>query len=341
MDCSPEILDSILYGDFCPWTVYHRPEEFYEDLYGKMWKEKASLEFPYEVNFPRAFNYKTRFYGRLISNQVNTEVPRIIALIQEDPSPDLQSYWLNRALNQCLKSRLLEIGQIIKEKDFALSWLDQERLASERDRDHAANTYIIQALKLAYVQIYLEIQDAFKEQLTEVFEAEDLFIQFLKEPMTQGFIRRVCKPVETASETAEPKRNIKKKASVEAVSLKSFTYKQYYTAPGKLKDSWDCLKKNKLIHPETPWLDFKNIFSGDEVKTPVRWGEFMSDLSYFVKLIHKEHKLIKGLGRGIWEVTCKCFVKPDGTPFEQGKFHDLKRPKINKAAIESAVEQLL
>lgn len=341
MDCTTEILDSILYGDLCPWTVYHRSEEFYEDVYNKLWKEKAFLEFPYDVNFPKAFNYKTRSYGRLISHEVNREVPRIIALIQEDPSPDLQRYWLNQALNQCLQSRLLDIGQIIREKDFTLFWVEGKRLVSDQDREHAANAYVIQSLKMAFVEMYLEIQNAFKDQLSEVFKAEDLFVQFLKEPFTEGIITRIYRPEQTASETSEPQNNIEKKALPEGVSLKSFTYKQYYTAPGKIKNSWDCLKKNNLIHPETRWRDFKKIFSGDEVTTPVRWGEYMSDLSYFVKLIHKERKLIKGLGKNIWEVTCRCFVKPDGTPFEKGKFHDLKRPKINKAAIESAVEQLL
>ncbi|MDP1068891.1 hypothetical protein, partial [Klebsiella pneumoniae] len=92
-------------------------------------------------------------------------VPRIIALIQEDPNPDLQRYWLNQALNQCLRSRLLDIGQIIREKDYTLYWVEGKRLVSDQDREHAANAYVVQALKMAYVEMYLEIQSAYKDQL--------------------------------------------------------------------------------------------------------------------------------------------------------------------------------
>ncbi|MEX0966742.1 MAG: hypothetical protein WD077_05855 [Bacteroidia bacterium] len=136
----------------------------------------------------------------------------------------------------------------------------------------------------------------------------------------------------------EGKPNLKNKQIPS--STHSFTYLQYAVDPDKLANLYESLKFTHLIDAGTNLSNFNKVFSNKEIKTPTTWTGSISQLYYFIKLIHNDWKLIKNLKQEQWKVTCQCFVDADGNSFDRKKFRSMKKPVKTAHIIENAASHL-
>jgi hypothetical protein len=257
--------------------------------------------------------------------------------LQEDDTPQLIKYRLNATLNKKLKTKIKDIGKIIKERGFDLSYINPRKTTFDKDPDHKTNTFIFQLLKISLIHIYLEIQEAFKEWIHDELVLEDFFSQLLFEPIPHKFYIR--KIVNIEMETAKTPKQMAV-STTKKVSLTSFTYIKLDKNPDNLNDLCDSLKKNGFINQKTTVTNFKKVFSGKEVTEPIVWTSNPSDFAYFIKLIHNKHKLVVDLKQKQWKVAVQCFVKEDGTPFHNN-IRKLQRPASTGDKLDRIVEHLL
>ena len=339
MEITLPVLDAILYGDQSPWGKRKLTEEDYEKQFDRLDEVKTDFPFQYTFFFPNYSSQKTRYYDLLIRNQINLEVPRIVDLIKRERNPLMKALWLDEALNQCLRSRLVEIGEMIRYHGCLVKYLDPASKESQDCPEMAANCFVIRLLGRAYAKIYLEVQKYFADSLGRKMSPEDLYSLYIKEKNDPAPIQLISPPAEPTPAVNGKERNGRSKHQETPASLNSFTFFDYYLKD-KLKDAWTSLKNSGLIAADTRLTDFKKIFTGDPVDTPIRWTGCKEDLKYFVMQIHLENNLIRYLGKAIWKVSCKCFVKGDGTPFHCQGFSKLRNPKVNKARIDKAVGHL-
>lgn len=337
MSNQTKILDDILYNALSPWLEKNSIDEKFASKLSSIKDINSNYKFKYEINFHRPFNHKTKYYSKLILNSIKYDGLKIIELIQEDTTEDLMLYWLNDTLNKRFKTRLKDIGKLIKEMDYSLSYIDPKKTVIDIDQIHKSNTFIVQLLKLAYMQLYLEIQDAFKALVNDKFIIEDFYTQLLLEPVPEKFLLNQIQLIEIETKSV---LKIKAQTGEPINSLQSFTYKQLNTNPDKLNDLFDSLKLNQFINKSTMISNFKKIFSGVVIKTPIEWAGNISELFYFIKLIYSDYKLVKDLKQKQWEVTCQCFVNTDGILFERSKFRTLKRPSLTGDKLEKIVSLL-
>ena len=338
MSNQTKLLDDILYQELRPWLGKNSLDQKYASKLSSVKEASTDFQFKYEINFHRPFDHKTKYYSKLILSNVKAECVRLVELIKEDNNENLIKYWLEDTLNKRIKTRLKDLGKLIKEKDYALTYIDPKNTSFELDQTHKANTFIVQLLKLAYMQLYLEIQNAFSTWIEDQFILEDFYSQLLLEPVPD---KHFLKPVQVIEVESKPLPAAKTETAATANSFHSFTYKQLNTNPDKLTDLWDSLKLNHFISKSTTLLNFKKVFSGGEIKTPIEWTGNISELFYFIKLIYSEHKLVDDLKQKQWEVTCLCFVDTDGNSFDRSKFRSLKRPNLTGDKIEKAVSHLI
>ena len=66
-----------------------------------------------------------------------------------------------------------------------------------------------------------------------------------------------------------------------------------------------------------------------------RWIGNISDLHYFIKLIHNTNKSVENLKQHQWEVACKCFVHSDGSQFDRQQLKEQKKPKSKASSTPS------
>ena len=337
MSNQTKILDDILNQGLRPWLEKNSLDDKFAPKLRSLKDTSTDYPFRYEINFLRPFDNKTKYYSKLILNTVKADVERLYNLIIEDDTENLIRYWLDDTLNKRLKTRLKDIGKLIKEKDFQLVYIDPKKASIELGQAHKANTYIIQLLKLAYMQLYLEIQDAFSNWIDDKLVIEDFYTQLLLEPVPNEQFLTEIQTIEIEA-TEKP---VRKQTPPPAVnSFHSFTYKQINTNPEKVSDLCSSLKFNNLISQDTTVPNFKRVFTNSEIKTPVVWTGTISELFYFIKLIHNDLQLVENLKQKQWEVTCQCFVDAEGNPFERTKFRSQKKPKLTAAKIEKSVSNL-
>ncbi len=337
MSNQTKILDDILYQGLRPWLEKNSLDEKFAPKFRSLKEASTDYPFRYVINFLRPFDNKTKYYSKLILNTLKTDVERLNNLISEDDTENLIHYWLNDTLNKRLKTRLKDIGKLIKEKQFELAYIDPRKASLQFDQAHKANTYIIQLLKLAYMQLYLEIQDAFSSWVDDKLVIEDFYTQLLLEPVPDNHLLTEIQIIEVEV-TEKPVKKPLPEPTVN--SFHSFTYRQFSTSPDKLTDICDSLKKNNFISKETQLSNFRKIFSGDEIKTPVIWTGNVSEFYYFIKLLYTKHKLVADLKQNQWKVACKCFIKTDGSFFEHEGLRKNQAPKSTGHLLESAISLL-
>lgn len=332
-----KIFDDILNGKLRPWLPKNNFDAKYASKFRTLEDYQSKFPLNYQLDFYRPVDHKTKYYSKLILNTIKSDFDRILTLIEKDKNENVVHYWLNDTLNKRLKTRLKDIGNLIKEKDYSITFIDPKNTPYQLDQDHRANTYIMQLLKLAYMQLYVELQNVFNEWINDELIIPDFYTQLLNEPIPEKLPIRKLEVIEIVPERVSKPAA---KKTDKQIQFNSFTYKQYNTNPDKLQDLWDSLKLNKFISGDTPLPTFKKIFSGTEINKPVTWIGKISELYYFIKRIHHDLQLVEDLKQKQWVITCICFLDENGETYKRSQFRSLKRPHLSGDKIDKAVSLL-
>jgi len=226
-------LDKILDYELRPWLAQNSMDDEFASKFRSLKEYTPQQPLQFEIEFFRPFDNKTKYYSKLILNTVKSDFDALYQTIDEDRNENLIRYYLNDTLNKRLKTRLKDLGELLKKKDYALTYINPKNTSHQLDQTHKANTYIMQLLKLAYMQLYLEVQEAFKDWVDDEFIVEDFYTQLLNEPIPEQLHIKKLQVIEV---TPEPVRKPKPKTTDKPIPFNSFTYKQYNTSPDKLGD---------------------------------------------------------------------------------------------------------
>lgn len=332
------LLDDILYKGLQPWLAKNNPDEKYAAMSPVKAVEPVNT-MKYKVEFFRPFNNKTSYYQKLILSETNKYCDRVINFIKEDDDFRVIKFKLNDTLDKKLKTRLKEIGKLIKEKNLDLIYIDPSKITFDLDTDHKTDTYIIQLLKVCFMKIYLEIQDVFQEYRPELMIIDDFYTRWLFEPIpTRYFLIKIPPDIILEPVKSKGKKDI---TVLPKQTFNSFTYIHLSNAPDKITNLCDSLKKLQFIAEDTSLNCFKKVFSGKEIVQPVVWTGNVSEFYYFIHLICKKLRLVVDLKQQHWKVACICFIPEIGQSFDPLKFRRRKKPLLTAANVELAVKHLM
>lgn len=338
MDLILKRLDRFLSKDSGPLHKDELKDYYYKPLFENL-KEKPThfpLLFGYDIIDP--FNYKTKYFDQVIRNEISQVLLRLVSQINKNSQGEPCWGALRPRLMKCLHTRVKEIRRLTTYYGYSPEILDYDSPVFHKFKEHAGNTYIVCLVKYGYMGIYLEAQEVFCGPTEKKLTPEELCWQMEEEPVRKAPIYRIPVPADGSAALNGKEKKKDPKPPAERVSTDSFTCPAYRRDPKKLEEAWDSLKNSGMIAQDTRLADFKEIFSGKAVETPVRWTGYISDLYYFVYLAHTKNKVVSQLKKDIWVVTCKCFVDKDGKPFKQNAFRQLHASTANKECIEKAVE---
>lgn len=337
MDNSTTLLDQILYHTQRPWLE----ENLLDIKFAPKLSEIQEIvpEFPmhYKIEFQRPFDSKTKYYQRLIQNSVVKDVSDILSHMREHDDESITYYLLNDLLDKKLTTRLKYVGELLHDKDYSLTYLGRNYIPSVEEKPHQTNTFIMQLLKLAYMQVYLEIQEEYKKFRNDILIPEDFYLQLLHEPIPEKIPLAKSIIINTEPVVEKKSFNTPKKEASEGLS---FTYKKFAQSPQNINNLWNNFKLNKWIPEDTSLATFRKLFSGKKIENPVRWLGNISELFYFVKLIYTVFELVERVGQRNWEITCNCFIDANGEKFDRSIFRNQKIPQTTKHKIEKAVDLL-
>ncbi len=339
MDNLLPIFDEIQYKELRPWLPAFQHDEMFEEMLSEIKLTPSQTSFHFKMDFYRPFNNKTTYYHKLLTNETDKCSNTIITLISDKKDIRVQKYLLDLILKKALKSRLRDLGTLIKDRHLDLSYINPKTSTFDIDPDHKSDTYIIHLLKVCYIKIFLEIQHVFKDLRPTLLIPEDFYTQLIREPVPDNFfISEIQPPISIESVEVQ---SVPPQPTPSDISLMSFTYKGLAKESDKLNDLHDNLKKNNFIARDTTLVNFKKVFSGKEINTPIIWTGNQSDFYYFIKLIYSKHDLMEDLKQKQWKVACSCFLQLDGKPFDATKIKFMKTPKLTRELIEHAVELIV
>jgi hypothetical protein len=106
----------------------------------------------------------------------------------------------------------------------------------------------------------------------------------------------------------------------------AYKYKKYNVLLSAITDLLQFLIARGFVTQETDISDFRKIFNDTKPDKPIQWLAGIESLSYFIKLLHHDFKLIEPLGKNIWKVTAELFVDKNYHHFEWKKFRNQKTP---------------
>ena len=136
----------------------------------------------------------------------------------------------------------------------------------------------------------------------QIFKFYHLFQEKLK-----GTISSIPKGSVNIQEDEKPIKKTKN-----PFTTKSFEIEIKEIGGGKLDDKLiefhNYLKKNGFIEP-IDYRKFKQAFTNQEVKEPIKWEGEPNELYYLIKNLN-DKGAIKQF-KNIWQVTCKCFILSD------------------------------
>ncbi|HKM94487.1 MAG TPA: DUF6617 family protein [Prolixibacteraceae bacterium] len=328
-------LDEILYKSLRPWLHENNPDEKFASMISGIKDIEPTFQSKYQVKFERPFNNKTKYYSKFILAEKIKTINGLMDALHEDENPQLIKYRLNDTLNKKLKTKIKDIGKIIKDQQFEPTYIDPKKTTFDVDQEHKTNTFVFQLLKTSLIHIYLEVQEVYKDWIQDEFVIDDFYSQLLFEPVPDTTYIKEIEIIEITSdkETESAKTDV-------VFSLQSFTYNDYPKNSEKLTDLCDSLKKSGFIHKDTTTINFKKVFSGKEINTPIIWTGNPSEFAYFIKLIYTINHYVDNLKQRQWEVACKCFVQTDGSSFDRTKLRTLKKPQLTHKKLELAVDNL-
>ena len=325
-------INSILRFELRPWLEKNNKTE---DYYSPELRSTPSIQEEFTPHFNMnfsipAFSIKIKYYQRLIDNSLTEFLNEIISET-ENASDNLIAYKLKNAKGK-IKSLMTEINDLILLKDYDLNLITSKHSDFSTDRLHKEATYIFQYMLTALIKCYLEIQHYFSAHIhkDDNMGIADIYGIILKRPAPEYIFIQEIQTVYVA-----PVEIKKKTKNSECLS---FTYSKLQKESSNINDLYNSLKLNKNIADDTTIADFKHVFSGVPVNNPVRWCGAKGDLSYLIKLLNTEHKVLTFPGNSVWKIVCECFVDKDGQRFTEQSLRDQKQPKITKEIIIKAAK---
>ena len=365
MIVKPIIFDNILFGELAPWKPENtsetkfrdilnnqvrankdNPERFFKALLDSLKDYSISLKIDHLPNnerianlakfaemqndfsslaIPPFYNKSSEFYAYLINNE-NIRLRAALAT--------------NVSKAKTVIDKEYQVVSLLKNLDYTI-----EQVAQKTYNDKLS-TFGLNAMKISLLRLYEEIKTVYSAFIGSEALSMHEVINFIAPAFDQE--KNVQNTISYwISQFMEARLSIPAKDDKPIIGTLpadmaycSFTYKHLSTQPEYIKDLFDSLKSNQFIDKSTIYTDFKKVFSGDQVLKPVVWTGNISELHYFIKLIHNTNKSVVDLKQHQWEVACKCFVKPDGSSFDRAQLKEQKKPKATAAILEKAAKQL-
>jgi len=289
--------------------------------------QSQPAEVAYQIAFPPAIDHKTMWYHRFLTGATNHYCHYLTHEIGNEEEESVRLLQKTLLLDRTFPSLLKQVGDVIAENGFSIKKLVDD--APCADKEWMSSLYIYQLVKVCLAKCYLTAQDLLGELVETHFSEADIYRILVGEWGEPQLCLTAIANDKTATDGLP-------------VAKIGFTYIYLDTHADYLNDFFDSLKKAGKIADETKLTDFKQLFKGKPVATPVRWTGGINALYYLIVQLHNDSKLVKELRvQELWNTACRCFVQPSGEPFDKDNLRKGSRPKRTADIIETCVAQLV
>ncbi|MBY0425203.1 MAG: hypothetical protein K2Q22_06170 [Cytophagales bacterium] len=187
MRFSLNLFNNTLFFD-SPWLQENKlHEERYKELLAALPKIQPQNRVFHQIEFPKPFNYRTKYYRELFTNDIFGYLNDLGERVQEAESESLKLYEVDAALSG-LKSLLEECHEIIQEKDFNFQYLEG-KYPITCTLEHKNDTYILLFFETITIFSILELQVSYNQYVkSEVLTYKEIYLSFLNDRLPDSSI---------------------------------------------------------------------------------------------------------------------------------------------------------
>lgn len=178
MSKSLELYNQILFLELRPWATNTSEFKFKQDL-NDLSKAYYKFQPLFEVAFPKALTFKRKFYQAIIDDEAIKYLNSFHDDITNSINDNARKYHIHIAISKIIHSKLIDVSQIIQERNYSTEQFDPKYGKLQSSREHAEDAFIIFYLKHTLVRLYLEVQDNYKSLVkAELMDEEDIYLTY-------------------------------------------------------------------------------------------------------------------------------------------------------------------
>lgn len=324
-------IEDILYSDMNPLRPDKRGEDYYKPAFRQLKPVDEEFDAHYQITFDApVVSTKVKYLKRSIDNAIATKLNELFR-DEEKISEDLVLY-KRKKLYESVCTYLSEAQSVINRNNLRL---DDLLILQDYSTTPQLNesTYIFHYMTLALIRCYMEFQQHFYkyiEKENKLVSIEEFFVQVLQKSLPSKVGIKEIVHIDVPIVEEKPKNK-----GISAEIILAFRYTKLQAESDNINKLFAELKKHGAISKDLPITEFKHLFSGVPVSTPIPWIGQKSDLYYLFELLMKKHKVLEiPKGTSLWKIVDACFVDASGEHFGSENLRTQKVPKKTKADIE-------
>jgi len=245
------------------------------------------------------------------------------------------------------------VKENLKDEPFEVPELNEviqfDELIASLKKDGIAEQFEQSNLK-EEVEIDDSLESIIKEDLAEQFEPSNLNEKFgdsdssFKDEAERDASDEIISIEPTQkSETIDVSESEITEESVRKTKRKpnpnSFTLSSGQNRIRRIKKLYDFLVDKDFICKSTKITDFRAIFNNEIPETKIIWTGSLSELAYFIKLLHMHYKLIEKIYPSVWQVVDSIFVDDHKQAFGWTRFKNQYAP-ASQETLKNAARHL-
>ena len=190
---NPSLTDfhRILFLELMPWQIQDWPASKFKELNHSLVKILPAVQPFFKVELGKALSPKRAYFYSIIDSASNKYLNEIFQIHGAITKASEYKYWAHLELTKTLAAKLNETENIISKKNLQLEKLNPNLKSQTDDANHQDEIFIIQTLKHHLIRLYLEVQELFKDHLSEASRTEEEIhqIYFSEIPSPNSFIK--------------------------------------------------------------------------------------------------------------------------------------------------------
>lgn len=150
------LFGQLLYGGLNPALPGNADGPEYQQRMQEMIWMPAADRGVYKCAFHPPFNFKTRYYHRLLTHEANAYMADLLEMAAAETDDRVRAYLRSQLLDKHLTNCLQRLGEYCRDKNYLLHMLTTPEPGA--DNDFLSDIWVFHYLKVLLAKAYLEVQ---------------------------------------------------------------------------------------------------------------------------------------------------------------------------------------
>lgn len=209
MDNKLKLYNDILFGKQRPFRNRNIPQIKFRELTKEIKERYYSHQPLYKVDFFSPHTDKAEYYRKLISNEAIRYFNHITEKVGNAIGEDVKTLWVRNTLNNIIEDKLRQVNDEIERLAYPISNIDPTGSHRLKETNLSEETYIFQYLKVQLIQLFLDIQENFKDYVDDdIFSETDIYLRFFNEAAPHPSFLKEAPKINPPKELPPPEKEI-------------------------------------------------------------------------------------------------------------------------------------